>query len=105
EVLLGQLLDLWVVLVLSQHPDLLWAKGKPIAAPLTAKIARCPLPTPLGRRPRCGWLRPGHRRRCPDRLSWRRTGRRRTTTAGRCSWEAVPSACSGFRTGPERSSP
>ena len=97
----GQLLDVLGVLVLSQHPDLLWARSQPIAGPRAAKIGAVPDPSAPRPRPRrCGAhplgddAAPGRASRSP------RTRRRRRSTTGRSCSAAARSASSGFRPAP-----
>src|SRR6185437_4073574 len=86
DVLFGHVLDVLGVLVLSQHPDLLWAKAQP--------NQRQPLPELGGGRPRTAGPR-----RCLPPSRCTKPHRPRTSTTAPSSSAEAPSGCSGSRRG------
>ena len=101
DVLVGQLLDVLGVLVLSQHPDLLWAKAQPIPGPGLPRLGGAPPSAPGGPAAAAPGAAPGTRR-CPARFALTEDAvdpglRRRDRAAGRQPAPPVPD----FRAGPQ----
>ncbi len=95
----GQLLDVLGVLVLSQHPDLLWAPAQPIPGPGLPRLSRWPSPAHPRSLGAAACAPPGHDAAARHLHPGRGPRRRRSSTAGPCCSAAARSACSGSPSG------